>query len=302
MQVTSQFLELVYRMTTKDWRLSTEWFTKKRKSSRLIGPGTRDVLSSLRKDGHSAPSWLYTMSALAMHIWVKQRHISANHLMISAWKEETIRAYSAMNVGGDSWADQKCDLWDFLHVENRMDSLVVWSVYFDIIRLVDNSACYKSRLIAVKYRVDESGTIAQEPRPVTDFFQERVLSKVASLDYTGTQTRNTTQSYTQCDNCLENDACIRPLEEMKFPARVMLKLIILLYGILESGLEWYLTYVGQHADNISMRHLWVNSSLRYQRKNGMVSAMSILQVYDCFIGSVRRLYSERQWKFEESFL
>lgn len=96
-------------------------------------------------------------------------------------------------------------------------------------------------------------------------------------------TRDITQAYTQSVTSLERDVYIRPPVELNLPKEKVLKVVKPLYGIPESGLHWYLTYMEHHTDRLGMSRSRADPCLLFRHDFDRLSAMVILQVDDSLI-------------------
>lgn len=65
-------------------------------------------------------------------------------------------------------------------------------------------------------------------------------------------TRDITQAYVQSRSTLKRDVEILAPAEIHLPSGQVLKVVKPLYGISESGLHWYLTYLEHHLDVLKM--------------------------------------------------
>lgn len=95
--------------------------------------------------------------------------------------------------------------------------------------------------------------------------------------------RDITQVYNQSTTHLEREVYIRPPEGMHLPLDMIMKVVKSLYGIPESGLYWYLTYMEHHILALNMIQFRVDRCLLFQRVDRLLSVMVILQVDDSLI-------------------
>ena len=81
--------------------------------------------------------------------------------------------------------------------------------------------------------------------------------------------------------------------ELGLPSGYALKVLKPLYGIPESGLHWYLTYLSHHLDTLDMIRTTVDPCVLVRKVNGTLDGLIILQVEDSLgIGSKEILKDE----------
>lgn len=100
----------------------------------------------------------------------------------------------------------------------------------------------KSRLVAQNYTKKGAATITTKELTVQSFSQRLTLCLAASVEGMLTYTRDVTQAYIQFKTELEREVYIRAPKEPFFPQGQVLRVVKPLYGIPESGINWYLTY------------------------------------------------------------
>lgn len=96
-------------------------------------------------------------------------------------------------------------------------------------------------------------------------------------------TRNITLAYIQAKTPLERNVYIAPPEDMGIPSTEELEVVKLPYGILESGLYWYLPYTDDHTDQLDMRIARADPFLLFKYENGHLEGMVLLQGDASFI-------------------
>lgn len=117
------------------------------------------------------------------------------------------------------------------------------SKFIGTVKTVSSCVRYKSRLLAQDHGDWVAVTIAIKALIVQQLSERLVSSIAASLENMICRTRDITQAYTKCTTSLEREVFIRPPIEMGLQASKVLKLVIPLYGVQESGLHCYLTYM-----------------------------------------------------------
>lgn len=96
-------------------------------------------------------------------------------------------------------------------------------------------------------------------------------------------TRDVTEAYVKSHTKLEMDVHIKPQKEIGLSTSIVLKVVRLLYGILESELYWKLTYIYNHTSQLGMNRAHIDPCLLIKRKNGGLLGVVILQVDDRLI-------------------
>lgn len=94
--------------------------------------------------------------------------------------------------------------------------------------------------------------------------------------------RDITQAYVQSDSTLERDVYLKPPPEMNLPPGSVLKVMKPLYGIPESGLHWYLTYLHYHLERIGMTRSTVYPCVPYKYEDEGLVGIIVLQFDDSF--------------------
>lgn len=91
---------------------------------------------------------------------------------------------------------------------------------------------------------DEDATSSDTKAPTAQGLSQRVaLSIDAPLPNLIPYTQDITQEYFQSHTDLEREVNIRAPRELGLPPGFVVKVLKPLYGIPESGLHWYLTYL-----------------------------------------------------------
>lgn len=102
----------------------------------------------------------------------------------------------------------------------------------------------------------------------------------ASMKNMRTFTCYVTQAYVQSRTPLEIDVHIAPPKEMALDDSMVLKMVRQLYGMPESGLNLYITYVEHHTDQLGMKRPKVDPCVMLKHEDGRFTGMVSLQVDD----------------------
>lgn len=94
--------------------------------------------------------------------------------------------------------------------------------------------------------------------------------------------RDISQSYVQSDSKIERSIFLRPPKEMGLEPGKLLKAVKPLYGIPESGLHWYLTYVNHHKKALGMKQTKFDPCVLYRRVENKLEGLTTLQVDDSY--------------------
>lgn len=111
------------------------------------------------------------------------------------------------------------------------------------LKKVDEHLKRKSRLIAQSYTDERAATIATKYPPVQLFKQRMKLCIAVTFPHMDPYTRYEIQTYMQCHTLIKRDVYIQPLRELYLGAGYVLKVVLPLCVIPESGLHWYFTYL-----------------------------------------------------------
>lgn len=111
----------------------------------------------------------------------------------------------------------------------------------------------KSRLVAQKYSDINVSERATKALTIQRFFQILLISLAASMDNMTIFSRDVTEAYVHSESKLERPVFIKPPKYMVLPGDFVLQVVKPLYGIPESGLEWYLIYLNNHQERLRMK-------------------------------------------------
>lgn len=135
---------------------------------------------------------------------------------------------------------------------------VFGSRFIDEIKRAGQGQRRKSRLVAQNYSDEAATTIATRAPTVQRSSQRLLLSLAISVDGMTAFSRDITQAYIQSDRNLERDVFIKAPSELNLPIDTVLKVVRPLYGIPESELHWYLTYLDHHTVRLKMKRTTID--------------------------------------------
>lgn len=95
-------------------------------------------------------------------------------------------------------------------------------------------------------------------------------------------TRDITQAYIQSGTALELEVYIAAPKELDLGNEIVLRVMKQLYGIPESGIHWYLTYLEYHVDRVGMQRTRADPCVLYGRQSGQLEGLVLLQVDESF--------------------
>ena len=170
--------------------------------------------------------------------------------------------------------------FEVVHKSLVGNSRIFGSRFIDELKYVGDTEKKKSRLVAQNYADVEAASIATKAPTVQRFSQRVALSIAASLPNMKVYTRDVTQAYIQSRSRLEREVYIRAPKEMELKDGYVLRVIKPLYGIPESGLHWYLTYLAHHLDSLGMKRTRVDPCVLIKGGNNSIDGLIILQVDD----------------------
>ena len=169
------------------------------------------------------------------------------------------------------------------------------SRFVDELKKVGDDLRKKSRLIAQNYADEGAATIPTKAPTVQRFSQRIALSIAASISHMNTYTRDITQAYIQSQTQLERDVYIKAPDELGLDEDYVLKVVKPLYGIPESGLHWYLTYLSHHLDTLKMVRAQCDPCVLLRRNQDDLERLILLQVDDSLgVGTPDFLEEEEQ--------
>ena len=159
-------------------------------------------------------------------------------------------------------------------------SRIFGSRFVDELKKVGNGLRKKSRLVAQNYADDDATSISTKAPTIQRFSQRVALSVAASIPSLKGYVRDVTQAYIQSHTHLERDVFIKAPSELDLPPGHVLRVVKPLYGIPESGLHWYLTYLAHHLDTLGMTRSRVDPCLLIKQGNNGLDGFILLQVDD----------------------
>lgn len=159
---------------------------------------------------------------------------------------------------------------------------VFGSRFVDELKRAERGLRRKSRLVAQNYSDEGATQIPTKAPTIQRATQRLVMSLAASIEDMTPFIRDVTQAYVQSRSKLERDVYIKAPTELDLPPDTVLKVVKPLYGIPESGLHWYLTYVGHHIDKLNMTRATSDPCLLIRRDGTNLQGIVILQVDDSF--------------------
>lgn len=157
---------------------------------------------------------------------------------------------------------------------------VFGSRFIDQVKGAGDMMRKKSRLVAQNYGDEDAAGIATKAPTVQRYSQRVLLSLASSLPACKVFSRDVTQAYIQATKPLERPVYIKPPKEMGLSEDMVLLVVKPLYGIPESGLHWYMTYLEYHMDKLDMKRTTADPCVLVKRRNGKLSGLVALQVDD----------------------
>ena len=154
------------------------------------------------------------------------------------------------------------------------------SRFIDEIKRAGTGMRKKSMLVAQNYQDVGSTRIATKAPTVNRFSQRILLALAPSFDNMQVFTRDITQAYVQSTTYLERPVYISAPKELGLEADMVLQVMKPLYGIPESGLHWYLTYLEHHLVELNMDRVKTDPCVLVRRNGQNLEGMVALQVDD----------------------
>ena len=154
------------------------------------------------------------------------------------------------------------------------------SRFIDELKRSGSGTRKKSRLVAQNYQDVDAGKISTKAPTVNRFSQRLLLALAPSIPKTRVFSRDITQAYVQSNTKLERQVYIKAPKEMGLPDGWVLKIMKPLYGIPESGLHWYLTYLDHHLNELNMKRTRTDPCVLVKHRDGTLDGFIVLQVDD----------------------
>lgn len=110
--------------------------------------------------------------------------------------------------------------------------------------------------------------------------------------------RDVTIAYVISTTKLERPVQIQAPKEMGLYYDICLPVVKTLYGMPESGLHWYLTYLCHHLDRIGLRRARTYPCVLYDGKDGTLKGLVALDVEDLFGVETEELLNKEATKSE----
>lgn len=148
----------------------------------------------------------------------------------------------------------------------------------DAIKTVDGKAFQKSRLVAQNYRDYAATEIATKSPTISRMWQRVLLALSASYPEYELYLRDISQAYVQSKFNLDRLVYLKPPKELGIGKEKVLLLLKPLYGIPESGLHWFVTYVEYHKEKRGMEQTRADPCFLFKREGSKLQAATVLQV------------------------
>lgn len=153
----------------------------------------------------------------------------------------------------------------------------------DSFKKVNEEAKLKSRFVAKNYDDEEACTIPTKAPTVQRMSQRVTLSSAATHNKSHrSYLHDITQAYSQANKQPQSKIYIEAPEEMNLEPDEVLLVLGPLYGIPESGLDWFLTYQPHHLNQLEMKASKVDQCLLYKIKGNKLEGMAAIQIDDTF--------------------
>lgn len=154
--------------------------------------------------------------------------------------------------------------------------------FVDDLKKSDNGVLFKSCLETRNYGHDDAPGVATKAATVQLSSQRVMFALYASFPTMRPFIREIAQAYTQYTTPLERDVFIIPPVEMVLRSDSVLKVMRPIYGIPESGLHWYLTYLEHHLLILWMNRSVVDPFVLHRRSDEGIDGQIIQQVDDSY--------------------
>lgn len=152
--------------------------------------------------------------------------------------------------------------------------------FVDEIKKAGKGLRKKSRFVAQNYADGGASYIPTKAPTVQRYSPRTALSVAASDPDLDPFLRVIIQAYIQSLSKLERRIFIRAPKEMDLPEGYVLEVVKPLYGIPESGLHWYMSYLTHHLESLNMVKSKVDPCVLIKRTNDKLTGMILLQVDD----------------------
>ncbi len=138
----------------------------------------------------------------------------------------------------------------------------------------------KSRLVVQAFNDSEKHGILTQAPTIQRASQRLIIALSLAIPQLSLHLRDITQAYTQSRSELARDVFILAPVEMGLSARTVLRVILPLYGIAESGTHWFQTYHKHHVERLGMTPSTFDTCLLF---NDNMTAIVGLQTDDSLI-------------------
>ncbi len=138
----------------------------------------------------------------------------------------------------------------------------------------------KSRLVVQAFNDSEKHGILTQTPTIQRASQRLIIALSLAIPQLSLYLRDITQAYTQSRSELARDVFILAPAEMGLSARTVLRVILPLYGIAESGTHWFQTYHKHHVEKLGMILSTFDTCLLF---NNDMTAIVDLQTDDSLI-------------------
>ncbi len=156
----------------------------------------------------------------------------------------------------------------------------------------------KSRLCVAACNDQEHGLFTGAP--TVKRLSMRLLLALATSYRMKLWTRDVTQAFVQSKSELRRPVYMRPPKEMQVPSGQVVKVVKPLYGVPESPMHWYTTYVEHNKTKLGMKQIPIDPCLMFSRTAGKLSGILALQVDDTLVAGNEE-FREKEEEYSSEF-
>lgn len=138
----------------------------------------------------------------------------------------------------------------------------------------------KSRLVSQGYNDHKAIAIATKALKMKGNSQITFMALEIYIPGTRMFGRDVTEAYIQSRSVLERNVFIKAPSEKGLLPETALRVDKSLYGMQKAGLNWYLTYLSHHIDELGVKKSRIDHCVPLKRQNGQLTGDVPLQVYN----------------------
>ena len=218
--------------------------------------------------------------------------------------DEEVQAFVSLEESGEDFADSRLDeleglsqigTFKVVDISESEGHRLYNSVFVDLIK---KDGTKKSRFCVAAFNDKEHQLFTAAPTITRKSL--RLLVALCEMFGFAMYTRDIVKAFIQSKTVLRRPVFVRAPQEMNLAKRAVLKVIKPLYGMPESPIHWFRTFLQHHTIKMSMCKVPMDPCLLYTEDFGVLQGLLGMQVDDILFGGTKS-FLEREEHFAGDF-